>query len=413
MLDGLYFFGSFMNIVFYRPFSDIWFKNPTRRILSRQKLPNKYSGLFDYLSENGSASISTALWFRPGILGLVDLLKDSLRLILWALLNGINLFKVRLIFTSKQLHKADAVFLMHYGCFTHESTAVAEQGRLLAQRLSGFSILKIVHMTHFAYNPRLGSENLRILSPDLLVAENNLKRNSRFFNKYFGNVSGDFQLLPYVAAPRFQRKVDFRARSNKMGVTGSITYKMKAPEFFDFYGHNELQPMRRKIYGRQNELSNFVDSFIYDLDESRRVQEVCGSEAKGHDSSEARALVQQRNYYNADIVEFFNSYRMFAVPEEVCDLPGISFIEGMACGAAYFGLDNPMYRDIGMVPGVHYVAYDGTLEHLLERVAYYQQHADELEQIAEQGYQIAHTTLSSTSVYSKFLASLERMLPRP
>jgi hypothetical protein len=402
-----------MNIVFYRPFSDIWFKNPTRRIIGRQKLPNKYSGLFDYLAEGGSASISTSLWFRPGVLGIVDLLKDSLRLILWALLNKINLFKVRLVFTSKQLLKADAVFLMHYGCFTHESDVLAEQGRMLAQRLSTVPLLKIVHMTHFAYNPVLGSENLRVLHPDILLAENDLKKNSPFFEKYFGDVSGRFHHLPYVAAPRFQRKVGFSARANKLGVTGSITYKMKAPEFSAFYGQNELQPMRRKIYNRQDELSTLLDSFIYDLDESRRVEETAALEAKEQAIFQAQSQVQQRNYYNADIVEFFNSYRMFAVPEEICDLPGISFIEGMACGAAYFGLDNPMYRDIGMIPGVHYVAYDGSLEHLLERVAYYQQHADELEQIAEQGYQIAHTTLGSASVYSEFLTTLEQMLPRP
>lgn len=402
-----------MNIVFYRPFADIWFKNPTRRILGRQKLPNKYSGLFDYLAEGGSASISTSLWFRPGVAGVVDLFKDSLRLILWALLNRVNLFKVRLVFTPKQLQKADAVFLMHYGCFTHESDVLAEQGRALAQRLANVSVLKIVHMTHFAYNPVVGSENLRVLSPDILLAENDLKKNSPFFGKYFGDVPGRFYHLPYVAAPRFQRKVDFNARTNKLGVTGSITYKMKAPEFSAFYGQNELQPMRRKIYSRQDELANLVDSFIYDLDESRRVQEAASSESKEQGASQAQSLVQQRNYYNADIVEFFNSYRMFAVPEEICDLPGISFIEGMACGAAYFGLDNPMYRDIGMIPGTHYVAYDGTLEHLLEQVAYYQQHADELEQIAEQGYQIAHTALSSTSVYSKFLTTLEQMLSHP
>ncbi|WP_141252230.1 glycosyltransferase, partial [Pseudomonas aeruginosa] len=144
----------------------------------------------------------------------------------------------------------------------------------------------------------------------------------------------------------------------------------------------------RKIYERQAELSSLIDSFIYDLDEARQKESALTS-SDDLDVTRAQAAAKQRNYYNADIVEFFNSYRMFAVPEEVCDLPGISFIEGMACGTAYFGLDNPMYRDIGMVPGVHYVAYDGTLEHLLERVAYYQQHADELEQIAEQGYQIA------------------------
>jgi hypothetical protein len=398
-----------MNIVFYRPFSEIWFKNPTRRILSGQKLPSKYAAFFDYLALNGSASISTGLWFRPGISGFLDLLKDSLRLLLWALLNRINLFKVKIIFTPRQLSKADAIFFMHYGCFTHESEDAARRAKLLAQKFGELPIFKIVHMTHFAYNPALGSDNLRALAPDMFVAENNLRKNSLFFQRYFNDVPGLFYHLPYIAAPRFQRRADFVRRINKLGVTGSITYKMKAPEFSVFYGQNELQPMRRKIFERQAELAEFLDSFIYDLDESRRDVEAA---AQNSEENQNLALAKQRNYYNADIVEFFNRYRMFAVPEEICDLPGISFIEGMACGTAYFGLDDPMYRDIGMVPSVHYVAYDGSLEHLLEQVAYYQQHPEELEQIAEQGYQLAHTTLSSDVVYAEFLATLKKMLPR-
>ena len=53
---------------------------------------------------------------------------------------------------------------------------------------------------------------------------------------------------------------------------------------------------------------------------------------------------------------------MFVVPEEANDLPGIGFVEGMACGSAYIGLDDGMYKDIGLIPRKHYITYDGTLE---------------------------------------------------
>lgn len=306
----------------------------------------------------------------------------------------------------------DAVIFMHYGNFTQEAEKDAHACRELALNFSIFDMLKVVHMTHYAYCPVIGAENLKVLSPDLMIAENNLRKNSAFFLQNFKDVPGDFCLLPFVAAQRFQRRVGFFERINKLGVTGSITYKMRDPAFLAFFGQNELQPMRRKIYERQAELSALIDSFIYDLDESRRDLEAAAEGQGSAEASNAQSLAQQRNYYNADIVELFNNYRMFAVPEEICDLPGISFIEGMACGTAYFGLDNPMYRDIGMVPGIHYIAYDGTLEHLLEQVAYYQEHSSELEVIAEQGYQLAHTRLSSNTVYAEFLATLEQMLPR-
>jgi hypothetical protein len=87
----------------------------------------------------------------------------------------------------------------------------------------------------------------------------------------------------------------------------------------------------------------------------------------------------------------------------VCGLPGIGFVEGMACGSAYFGLDDPMYRDIGMVPGIHYVAYDGSMEGLLDKISFYQKHTVELEAIAEKGYRFVCERLAPDQVYGAFL----------
>lgn len=403
-----------MKIVIYKPYHDIWFKSPVGRILKKQIIPSKYEPLFNYLaSSKGRLYVSTRLVFRKGLGGWVDLCKDISRLLVWVALNKIDLRRVGFVLTLRHLEKMDAIFFMHYGCFTHEQTEAARSGRELALKFSRIRVRKIVHMTHYAYHPIVGAENLRILRPDLMVAENDLKKNSQFFNRYFQDISGGFYHLPYVAGKRFQKRVAFADRINKLGVTGSITYKMRDPEFLEFFGQNELQPMRRKIYEQRDSLSDRIASFIYDLDESRRTESQSGSGGgTTAPRTQAQSMATQRNYYNADIVEFFNRYTMFAVPEEVCDLPGIGFVEGMACGSAYVGIDDPMYRDLGMIPGTHYVAYDGTIEGLLEKISYYQEHREELERIAEQGYQFARTQLSGESVYSAFLERLGKTLSR-
>jgi hypothetical protein len=97
---------------------------------------------------------------------------------------------------------------------------------------------------------------------------------------------------------------------------------------------------------------------------------------------------------------------MFAVPEEVCDLPAIGFVEGMACGTAYLGLRNPMYEDIGMVAGVHYIPHDGTVSDLMAKVSYYQQHPDEVALIAMEGCRFVREHLCSQTVYGDFVERL-------
>ena len=99
---------------------------------------------------------------------------------------------------------------------------------------------------------------------------------------------------------------------------------------------------------------------------------------------------------------------MFAVPEELGDLPAIGFVEGMACGCAYFGLDDPMYRDLGMEPGVHYVAYDGTVQGLADKVRFYQQpeQMPQLERIAARGCALVNEKFRAEVVYRAFVDRL-------
>lgn len=393
--------GFLMRIAIYKPHCSIWFKNPSRKILKRETLPNKYSALFDFLVKENSRIYIVGDLVKKGFVARV---LELFRILLWVGLNKIDFRRIGLVLTRNKFEEMDVAIFMYYGHFTEDLWVPSDNGRDLAVCFSQSKVKKVVHMTHFAFQSKTGAENIKLLGPDLLVAENNLQKNSEFFMNKFGGVDADFYHLPYVPASRFKCLRSFASRINKLGVTGSVNYKIKDPDFLDFFGSGELQPLRRELYDRRREFSELIDTFMNDL------SSMAPGAQTAREGGEDDAVDAFREYYKKDIVEFYNSYKMFAVPEEVCDLPGIGFIEGMACGAAYLGLDNPMYRDIGMVPGVHYVSYDGTLKGLTEQVAYYQVHTEELELIAEQGYLLACTKLSSDSVYSRFIERLDQML---
>lgn len=403
-----------LRIVFYRPHTEIWFKDPVRYLLRGESLPHKYEALFDFLVTSGAeVSVSTAMCRRKGWKGLARYFLDPFVLILWVFGNELNFRRIGLVFTKNALKKHDILFFMHYGNFTFEDADGARRGADLASALSDVEILKVGHLTHYAYQPAIGASNLKKLGASFLVAENDLLRNSAFYRTYFSSLNAYFASLPFIAANRFVSKAPFKDRIRKLVATGSITYKMTDPDFINFFHTDELQPLRRQIYERAHEYRNEIDSTISDLNASRVTGKV------KQDFILRRVLRRfmphpQHAYYKKNIVDVYNSYMMFAVPEEVCDLPAIGVVEGMACGCAYFGLDNPMYRDLGMEPGVHYVAYDGTLDGLAEKIRFYQQpeQQDYLEQIAARGCELVNEKFRSESVYKDFVQRLSDRIER-
>ncbi len=404
-----------LKVVLYRPHTTIWFKNPVRNIIRGNTLPTKYGVLLDYLSRHPGVKLylSTRLSPEPGFRPFLRRLKERCELWAWCVLNRIPLARVGTLTSAAALDDKDVLFAMHYGNFTAETPEAALQGRELAQHLAGHGIFKVVHLTHYAYCPTVGAGNLGALKPDLLVAENDLARNSPFFNRYFGHLGVPFRCLPYTPAARFRQTRPFEGRVNKIVVTGSITFKMRNAEFNDYYRTEELQPMRRILFTEQHKYQDEMVCLVSDLNASRGAP--TAPPARSLLSRLKRRLAYrhpQAGYYSTNIVDVYNAHTMFTVPEEICDLPAIGFVEGMMCGAAFFGLDTPMYADLGLQAGRHFIAYDGTTEGLMERVRYYQQRPAELQAIAESGKRFVQEQLNSSKVYSDFLLDLKARLGR-
>jgi glycosyltransferase involved in cell wall biosynthesis len=173
--------------------------------------------------------------------------------------------------------------------------------------------------------------------------------------------------------------------------------------------------MRFAIWQNKEYLSDYLDSNIHDYDED--IPKWCLVKPKNILIKKIRGLYlyfnsgKRKKYFSFDIVEKYNEYKMSVVPEEVIGLPAIGFIESMACGCAYIGIDAPMYRDIGLIPGIHYIAYDGTLDGLKHIIEYYQNNPDELERIAKSGYDYVRKNLNDKTIAENFYTELEKMCP--
>ena len=117
---------------------------------------------------------------------------------------------------------------------------------------------------------------------------------------------------------------------------------------------------------------------------------------------------RQKKYYSFNMVEKFNDYKMCLVGEEIMGIPGVGFVEGMACGCAYIGQNKGYYEDYGMQEGVHYIGYDGTIENLKAKISYYQmpEHQEELEHIAKTGCEFVRKNFCGSVIAERLMNAL-------
>lgn len=187
--------------------------------------------------------------------------------------------------------------------------------------------------------------------------------------------------------------------------------KEEYADFLEFSPSGILQPGREEILRHKKELMPFIDNYIANFWETKR---------KEWSSKDTQLMKWRKRLFNAffatkrdymkfNIVEKYNQYKMFIVPEEAIDLPGIGFVEGMACGSVYIGKFDPMYTDLGLKPGIHYIGYDGTLRDLKRKINFYQKHPQQLEKIAKKGYEYVTKNFNGTTVARKFWEDLEKL----
>lgn len=274
-------------------------------------------------------------------------------------------------------------------------------------KINAFKALSMLHFHGRAEeNQLINDANI-----SCLFGEVNLHTNCELYRRYY-HLDIPWVVHPFVYAERFQNKKPFRERKNMAFATGTITYKVHK-EFLDTYGDSCDQPTRKQI---KDAVEYFKDT-IY-CTSSDYLEDNPGKTVKSSDVFVVKIYKKiynrlftgkQTRYFSFDMVEAFNDYKMCIVGEEILGIPGIGFVEGMACGCAYIGQDMVAYRDWGLIPGVHYITYDGSKEDLKRVIEYYQmdEHQEELERIAMTGCDYVRTHFSGAAVAENLMKQLE------
>lgn len=334
-----------------------------------------------------------------------------LELCVWMLLNGINPFKHKIYFDQSQLDpKRDVVV-----DFARANVGVSKQANVPV-----FKGMKVVVLTHYYLHPEDIANSLQFESPTLLVSENDLT-NVPYFKKHFPTIQWVYQ-LPFTFTSRFQKKTSFVSRLNKCFALGTIApIDKKNLDFISFFGTDVLQPMRKTIMETHRAYPDALDSMIKQYENFTFMRENADDSlflkmVKQYAPRFIQKLVlanQHKKYYAFDVVQKYNHYRMFVCPEENIGLPSTNVFEGMACGSAFFGIDDPMYTNLGLMPGVHYVAYaKDDMADLVEKIRYYQTQPEQLEEIARAGSIFVRDRFMGQAVAGLFWKDLETIFHR-
>lgn len=306
--------------------------------------------------------------------------------------NGIPLNKIKVLKSENEIKHDDILILYQ----------VSGPQVDLDQRPN---VMIAVSQLHFNV---VSSALIEKIDPDILFNESNLQKHFIAFNEYFGWFNKQYMVIPFVFADRFKVIKPFNERQNKAVSVGTITYQNY---LIKYYGKDCLQPARKQVYDHAKELTGLVDCFNSDYLEDVKAR--ASASDKGLTAVLKRlndkfSLGHQKKYYSFNMVEKFNDYKMCVVGEEVTGLPGIGFVEGMACGCAYIGQTIGYYEDYGMKEGVHYIGYDGTLDDLKAKISYYQQpeHQQELEAIATAGCEFVRSHFNGPAAAESLLNNL-------
>lgn len=282
--------------------------------------------------------------------------------------------------------------------------------------MAGISAFKAISMIHF-HGEQSDSDLIAKANPDVLFNESDLTLYSEIFKRYYSWYHGKSIVHTFVAAPRFKRITPFAQRQNRCFSTGTITYKQHS-EFIEVYGDPCDQPTRKQILENAKELEQYIacynSDYLEDTDMKKYLPEDTRMQHYRKVWYNMRHTGKQKKYFSFDMVEKFNDFKMCIIGEEVLGVPGIGFVEGMACGCAYIGQNLGYYEDYGMQEGVHYIGYDGTLGDLKAKITYYQQpeNQEELERIANAGYEFAQKhfrgDIVAKDLLDKLISSMDK-----
>lgn len=363
-----------IRVVFYNPLTGrIGYHLNELIRLKAHKSYSKYNYLIKYFMNDSKRRAAIFLE-----LGEQNKLYVFLKIYLWMIINRIKFWRIQILTDISQLNSEKDIvfslpFLTIHTCYFTKNC--------LLYRYPGLKLLNFSH--YFNCTANLTSQ-IKKAKNYVVVAEADLTKNS-FFKRHFSYVK-EVKVIPFALRDRYKYLIPFEKRKAKCFACGTNSRVDMCPsyeDFIQFFKINVLHKLRDEIYHKKNTLTEFIDSYIYYFLELNEKKPKKFTEKLFH---KIRTLIgnDRKDFFSFNIVEKYNEYMMFVSPEEESGHPSINFIEGMACGCVYFGR-SIHYENLGMKDQVHYIAFDGSLEDLIEKIRYYQHNTTTLSKISENG----------------------------
>ena len=219
---------------------------------------------------------------------------------------------------------------------------------------------KIVNLSHYFILTAEKGANIANLADVTLTAESDLRENA-YFKAHFSDCRS-FLVVPFIVGARFEMKRPIAERSGLCVATGSFhNLREEKPasyyrDFIGFFGIDTYHPVRKLLNATRVETAGWLTCRISPY------RELGGQRgAIARLKSVLRLDAAQSRYFSFDIVELYNDHKFAIVGEEVSGLPAVGFFEAMACGCVMLGAQGSYYAGLGLVPGEHYLAHDGSV----------------------------------------------------
>jgi len=323
---------------------------------------------------------------------------------IWCALCGLNPFRQTIIFTPGRLDpRRDVLFGMGF------IASALEFHDPDATILACYPGPKLLQFSHYFTKTRYLAAQIGAAGVHAFVAEADVAQ-SPFFKEFFPYAERVY-VLPFVLRKRYVRTTAFETRINKclaIGTTHHLEINDYTRDYCEFFKSDNYHRMRRVLYKQKEHLGALMDINIYPWEDKPLPSSRFYHAWKIYQYVYKLFHREQASYWDFDIVALYNKYAMFVSPEEDVGLPTINFIEGMACGCAFIGLDHAMYRSLGMQDGIHYIAYDGTLDDLCSKISHYVNHPAELSAIADQGHAFVTRCFDEAHVRETFWSDMEK-----
>ncbi len=281
------------------------------------------------------------------------------------------------IFSIKELNqKCDVLVMPTMTYFLH-----------YADEIKNFHGLKIQNTQDYYNDCVKAASFYETIGIDYLIGHCQLDERCPLFVKYYSHYIGKVISCPFGFSDRFKNKVQFNERMNRALTIGSCVQWKDLSEFGTsemrsmFPDAKVMTPLREYVYNNIELLAAWIDAILPSL--------------------------QLSEHFRYDIVSELNKYRVFVNDEGIFNLPLCKTFEGIACGAVMIASDNEIYKDLGFVPEVNYIAYEkGNYADFIDKISYYLENEQVLRKLQENSLELAmeynHDTVSK-SLYEKIV----------